>query len=70
MHGVVAQAEVMADLVHQHMGDEFAEGDIARFGPFVELDLGTYLNPRNDTDPAVYANFLAGARVVLDFPGK
>ena len=41
-------------------------------GPFVELDFGTYMTHDGapDASDSVYLNFLAGARIVLDLPGK
>jgi hypothetical protein len=41
-------------------------------GPFVELDFGTYMTHDGapDASDSVYMNFLAGGRIVLDFPGK
>lgn len=50
-------------------GDWYALSQVG-FGPFLELNFGSFLDTPAGTDPAVYATFAAGIRVALDFPGK
>jgi hypothetical protein len=51
-------------------GDYYAFSGLA-FGPFVELDLGSFLeHPAKDTPATVHATFLAGLRLTFDTPGK
>lgn len=58
------------DWLRLQVGGDWYPLAVLGFGPFVELDLGTYFNTRRGTDPSLYVNLLAGLRVVLDFPGK
>jgi hypothetical protein len=53
-------------------GGDWYPLSILGFGPFVELDFGTYLSHDRapDASDSVYMNMLAGGRIVLDFPGK
>jgi hypothetical protein len=51
-------------------GDYYVFSGLA-FGPFVELDLGSFLeHPAKGTPATVHFAFLSGLRVTLDLPGK
>jgi hypothetical protein len=51
-------------------GDYYVLSGLA-FGPFVELDLGSFLeHPAKGTPATLHAAFLAGLRVTFDTPGK
>lgn len=50
-------------------GDWYALSQLG-FGPYIELDLGTFTNRPSGTNAAVYATFAAGLHVVFDLPGK
>lgn len=51
-------------------GDYYVFSGLA-FGPFVELDLGSFLeHPAKDTPATVHFAFLAGLRLTFDTPGK
>lgn len=50
-------------------GDWYALSQVG-FGPFLELDLGSFLDRPADTKLRVHANALVGLRLALDFPGK
>jgi hypothetical protein len=53
-------------------GGDWYPLSVLGLGPFVEVDLGTYLShdAAPDASDSVYVNFLAGGRIVLDIPGK
>jgi hypothetical protein len=51
-------------------GDYYVFSGLA-FGPFAELDLGSFLeHPAKGTPATVHASFLAGLRLTFDTPGK
>jgi hypothetical protein len=50
-------------------GDWYALSQVG-FGPYIELDFGTFTERPSGTDAAVYANFAGGLRVVVDLQGK
>ena len=51
-------------------GDYYVFSGLA-FGPFVELDFGSFLeHPAKGTAATVHATFLAGLRLTFDTPGK
>jgi hypothetical protein len=51
-------------------GDYYVFSGLA-FGPFVEVDLGSFLDhPAKGTPATVHAAFLAGLRLTFDTPGK
>jgi hypothetical protein len=54
------------------VGGDWYPLSVLGLGPFLELDAGSYFahDDTPDADTSVYVNLLAGARVVLDFPGK
>lgn len=50
-------------------GDWYALSQFA-FGPYLELNFGSFLRTPAGSDPAVYATATGGIRLSLDFPGK
>lgn len=50
-------------------GDWYALSQLG-FGPYLELDLGTFTDRPSGTDAAVYATFAAGLRLAFDLQGK
>ncbi|HEY6558220.1 MAG TPA: hypothetical protein VI072_13140 [Polyangiaceae bacterium] len=59
------------DFMRFQIGGDWYPTRFLGFGPFVELDSGTYLSrPEGAGDGAVYFHFAAGLRLTLDIPGK
>jgi hypothetical protein len=53
------------------VGGDWYPARFLGFGPFVELNAGTYLSRPDDRgDAAVYFQFATGLRLTLDVPGK
>jgi hypothetical protein len=50
-------------------GDWYALSQIG-FGPYLELDFGSFFDTPSGSDTAVYATFAAGFRLVFDAQGK
>lgn len=50
-------------------GDWYALSQVG-FGPYLELNLGTFTDRPSGTDAAIYATFAAGLRIAIDVQGK
>jgi hypothetical protein len=58
------------DWLHLRVGGDWYAISQLGFGPYVELDLGSFVKRPSGRDASVYGNFAAGIRIAFDAPGK